>query len=59
MGTRGRMIIDMDVEQFQKVRQAVVVSKESAIRKLQGNIIVCPWQKFCENSGQEIYSSRS
>lgn len=32
----------------QKVQRAVVVSQDPAIRKLQGNIIVYPWQKFCE-----------
>jgi uncharacterized protein len=32
----------------QKVRQAVVVSQDSAIRRLHGDITVYPWQKFCE-----------
>jgi uncharacterized protein len=32
----------------QKVRKAIVVSQDSVIRKLQGDITVYPWQKFCE-----------
>jgi predicted AAA+ superfamily ATPase len=32
----------------QKVRQAAVVSQDSTIRKLPGDIMVYPWQKFCE-----------
>jgi len=32
----------------QKVRCAAIVSLDSAIRKLDGNITVYPWQKFCE-----------
>ena len=32
----------------QKVRQAAIVSQVSAIRKLDGNVTVYPWQKFCE-----------
>jgi len=32
----------------QKVRRAAIVSRDSAIRKLDGNITVYPWQKFCE-----------
>jgi uncharacterized protein len=32
----------------QKVRQAIIVSQDPAIRKLDGGITVYPWQKFCE-----------
>ena len=32
----------------QKVREAVLVSQDSIIRKLSGGITVYPWQKFCE-----------
>jgi predicted AAA+ superfamily ATPase len=32
----------------QKVRQAAIVSQDSTIRRLNGNITVYPWQKFCE-----------
>jgi predicted AAA+ superfamily ATPase len=32
----------------QKVRQAVIVSQDPTIRKLEGGITVYPWQKFCE-----------
>jgi len=32
----------------QKVREAVLVSQDSVIRKLSGGITVYPWQKFCE-----------
>ena len=32
----------------QKVREAVLVSQDSIIRKLSGGITVYPWQRFCE-----------
>ena len=32
----------------QKVREAVLVSQDSIIRKLSGGITVYPWRKFCE-----------
>ena len=32
----------------QKVRQAAVVSQDSYIRRLPGNVTVYPWQRFCE-----------
>ena len=32
----------------QKVREAVLVSQDSVIRKLSGGVTVYPWQRFCE-----------
>ena len=33
---------------MRRVREAVLVSQDSIIRKLSGGITVYPWQRFCE-----------
>jgi len=32
----------------QKVRESVLVSQDTVVRKLSGDITVYPWQRFCE-----------